>query len=322
MSDRVVFIDPTPADSIRREAVYLIDAWKTCQESRTEFALGGATGRTQIALYRAFLERAQAEPNCDVAQIPTYFLDEYWSISLYLYYARQHLRVGLSAGFSADLVRVPRGTFYDRDDRLIDSDGLNRILQESTGEWEARTEPGEDGIAPEVYLLPTATHPVLRAVRESNLRYHQLVSTQGANRLQLLGIGTHGHIGFVECGGARADTTVMLARLCPTTLADNMADFQLSNSDGNPVLLPQSRFAISQGIGTILSAKELLLAAHGPKKQRAIRRMLLDPATAHNPAAFVNHHNCVRVFLDAAAWGDLSVAEIQERGYRVERTSP
>jgi len=318
MSDRVIFVDPTPSASIQREARYLLDSWRSCQQAATEFALGGATGRTQIGVYREFLLRAQAEPNCNVGQIPVYFLDEYWSISLYAYYARQHLRVGLIAGFSADRVRVPRGTFYDKQDRLIDSDMLNQILDDTPNEWEARTEPGEDGVPPEVFIKPSASHPVLRAVLESNQRYHDLVSTQGANRLQLLGIGTQGHIGFVECGAARADTQVMLMRLCPATLADNLADFQLSNADGNPVRLPQSRFAISQGIGTMLSAKELLLAAHGPRKHQAIRRMLLDPASPHNPAAFVNQHDQVRVFLDAAAWGDLSADEIRERGYRVE----
>jgi 6-phosphogluconolactonase/glucosamine-6-phosphate isomerase/deaminase len=313
------------------------------------FKMGGATGRTQLGVYRRLFELYDEHQNApesergqsrvDFSNVEIYFLDEYFGAApLYYSYARQHLRVG-KGGFHADNIWVPRGCFFApvrTGGRLVNSDMLDAILAQTTGQWKERFEVGEDDERhekPEIFIKPEATHPVLKKIRRSNRAYHKRVCTRGKGRIALLGLGTHGHIGFVECGAApplsdpddkeskwKGKSEVMLVRLSARTQSDNEADFLLTNGDGNRADLEESRYAITQGIDTIMSAGELLLAAHGGKKAPAVKRMLLDNPGPQNPAGFIQRHKKVRVYLDLAAFGDLQPEELAGRGYEVRRS--
>ncbi|MGH7128515.1 MAG: hypothetical protein ACREIV_08085, partial [Planctomycetaceae bacterium] len=276
---------------------------------------------------------AHVDERFDLRTVRAYFLDEYCGGAagvLYHAFARQHLHVGQPDGFLARNVFVPRGMFYE-DDRLVTGARLEDVLREAQGEWEPRTAPGPDGQMPEVHILPHATHPVLAAIRESNWRYDQRVRTDGKDRAALLGIGTAGHIGFVERGAAPcvdaagkplSESGVMLVRLAQSTRRDNAPDFSLAGGDGHEVELEPARFAVTQGIDTILSARRLVLAAHGERKRDAVRAMLLDDPGPHNPAAHVRRHSDVAIFLDAASFRGLPVEDLRERGCLIEIEAP
>jgi 6-phosphogluconolactonase/glucosamine-6-phosphate isomerase/deaminase len=336
---RRIIVDVDAEQSSLREAQDLFGRMKQRVFEKGTVTLGGATGRTQINVYRRLIEllRPLVEEGFPLAKVAIYFLDEYFGAApLYYAYARQHLLVEKEWGFRAENIWVPRGCFFTsvaRGERLINSDLLDDILRETQGQWEERTEAAEEkGKSPrgekqkppaEIHILPGASHPVLADIRKSMRAYDERVRTEGADRIALLGLGPEGHIGFVERGTAPANidediqrSEVMLVRLAESTLRANDADFILTNDDGAQVKLERSRYAITQGIGTILSARELLLAAHGGSKREAVRRMLHEDPGPLNPAAFVRRHGNVTIYLDRAAFSGVRSGKLE--GFDVE----
>jgi 6-phosphogluconolactonase/glucosamine-6-phosphate isomerase/deaminase len=67
-----------------------------------------------------------------------------------------------------------------------------------------------------------------------------------------------------------------------------------------------------------MTAGQLLLSAHGMSKREAVRRMLLDYPGPQNPAGWIQKHEHVHVFLDVEAFGELSVAQLEECGFQVD----
>jgi len=312
-----IYVDRSAKHSARREADYLYTWMSRRRFNGKPIQLGGATGRTQIELYRRLIAKAK-DHDFDLSRVEIYFLDEYFGAApLYYAYARQHLRVG-SGVFFPDNIHVPRGCFFDRRGSVVNSDRLDAILLETEGEWDELAEPGEQGgRPPEIRIRSGATHPLLKQIRKSNAAYHKRVCRDGKGRMALLGIGPEGHIGFVERGAATRDTQVMLTRLSKSTERANRNDFLLENGDGNKVRLEPARHAMTQGIETILSAGELLMAAHGRGKRRAVRRMLLGGPGPQNPAAFVKEHACVQFYLDVESFGGLRAEALEARGFEV-----
>jgi hypothetical protein len=106
---------------------------------------------------------------------------------------------------------MPRGCLSDEEGRIVNRDHVDQILLKTTGECEARTEPGEGSVTPEVLIRPNATHPALLAIPESDWRYEQLLQTRGKVRLHTLGLdlaspGRGAHFRFVAPGAARPDS--------------------------------------------------------------------------------------------------------------------
>jgi 6-phosphogluconolactonase/glucosamine-6-phosphate isomerase/deaminase len=318
-----IHVDADARHSAKRQADYIFAEMSRRRFENQPVRLGGATGRTQIPIFHRLLRLLQ-DSSFDLADVEIYFLDSYLGNLVYAAYARQHCQVGRPGGFLARNVLVPRSCFFDREDRLVDSDYLEEILSEARGEWEERAEAGAGGNPPpEIWIHPErVTHPVLKEILDTNRRFDSALRTRGAGRIALLGLGVEPHIGFVEPGAATADTGMMLTRLSRATQRSNRADFSLVDGDGNPVSYPAARFAISQGIASILSAGVLCLAAHGPHKAQAVRRMLLEFPGPQNPAGFIRHHPRVQFFLDIAAFDTLRADELEERGFRVKRHLP
>ncbi len=244
----------------------------------------------------------------------------------YYRWAYQNLRIGQPVGFEPTNVFVPRGCFYF-DDQIVSSTRLDSILRAHPDQWEARTEPGEDGIPPEIRIKQNGAHPLLQQIRDALENYEVLVQ-QYSERLQILGIGiggaiesnpqAGGHIGFVECGAAAEDSTTMLVRLAASTLKANASDFAFRDEDGQPITFEPARFAITQGIRSVLSAGAIMLLAWGKKKQAAVERLLLGTPGPQNPAAWLQTHDDVTVFVDADAFGTLDPAALKRRGWKVE----
>ncbi len=94
-------------------------------------------------------------------------------------------------------------------------------------------------------------------VRATCAGYEELISSAGGIDLQLLGVGSNGHIAFNEPGSSFASRTRMTT-LSEQTRTDNARFFE--HLDEVP------RYALTQGVGTILEARHLVLVASGASK--------------------------------------------------------
>ncbi len=143
-------------------------------------------------------------------------------------------------------------------------------------------------------------------------RYEQEV--RGAQiGLQLLGIGTNGHIAFNEPGSA-LDGTTRVVELSEQTRTDN-ARFFAGRTE------PPTT-AITQGIATILAARELLLVACGPSKACALARAIEGPVTEMIPASALQLHPNATVIADPSAASELaSASAVHESPFDVPMTS-
>lgn len=114
----------------------------------------------------------------------------------------------------------------------------------------------------------------------------------GGIDVQILGIGRNGHLAFNEPGSS-ADSRTREVQLTDETIADNARFF--ASVDEVP------RAAITQGLGTILEARELVVVAIGEAKAAAVAAALEGPITEQVPASLLREHGHVRWFVDEAA---------------------
>ena len=126
---------------------------------------------------------------------------------------------------------------------------------------------------------------------ESADDYERQIADAGGVDLQLLGIGTDGHLGFNEPGSSLASRT-RLKTLTATTRADNAAYFPDGDVPGH---------VVTQGLGTILSARHLLLLATGGAKAEAVAAAVEGPVSASCPGSVLQLHPRATVVLDPAA---------------------
>lgn len=130
--------------------------------------------------------------------------------------------------------------------------------------------------------------------------YEREIYSAGGIDLQLLGIGTDGHIGFNEPTSSLASRT-RIKTLTPQTRKDNARFF------GSEAEVPHH--VITMGIGTILETRHCVMLAFGKKKARAIAAAVEGPITSMNPASALQMHPKVTVFLDEAAASELKMQE-------------
>jgi glucosamine-6-phosphate deaminase len=130
--------------------------------------------------------------------------------------------------------------------------------------------------------------------------YERAIADAGGVDLQILGIGTDGHIAFNEPGSSLASRT-RIKTLTSQTRRDNARFF-----DGSVEAVPQH--CLTQGIGTILQARHLVLVASGRGKAEAVHQLVEGPVSAMWPATALQLHPHVTVFLDTAAASRLQLA--------------
>ena len=128
--------------------------------------------------------------------------------------------------------------------------------------------------------------------------YEKEIEAAGFVDLQLLGIGNNGHIGFNE-PGADFPYATNLTNLTESTIQANQRFFD--SIDQVP------RQALSMGIGTIMSARSVLLLATGANKAPVIAKMVEGPITPAVPASILRGHRDVTVLLDEDAASGLSL---------------
>lgn len=114
--------------------------------------------------------------------------------------------------------------------------------------------------------------------------------------LQLLGIGTNGHIGFNE-PGTPFEKTTHLTDLAESTLLDNARFFEHIEE------VPTQ--ALTMGIASILKAKQIVLIATGKHKAAAIKAMVQEPVSEALPASILQNHDNVVVIIDKEAASEL-----------------
>lgn len=131
--------------------------------------------------------------------------------------------------------------------------------------------------------------------------YEQAIREAGGVDVQILGIGTNGHIGFNEPTSSFASRT-RIKTLAPRTRADNARFF-----DGDLDAVPLH--CITQGLGTILEARKLLLLAQGESKAAAVAAAVEGPLTAMVPGSALQLHPDAVVIVDEAAASELTLSE-------------
>lgn len=123
--------------------------------------------------------------------------------------------------------------------------------------------------------------------------YEQLIREAGGVDLQLLGIGSDGHIAFNEPGSSLGSRT-RVKSLAQETIRDNARFF------GSEDKVP--RLAITMGVGTILESRQCVLVAMGQGKAEAIRDTIEGPVTSQITASALQlHRDAICVIDDAAA---------------------
>lgn len=127
---------------------------------------------------------------------------------------------------------------------------------------------------------------------EAGERYERAIEAAGGIDVQLLGIGRTGHIGFNEPGSSLASRT-RLKTLTEQTRSDNARFF--ASSDDVP------KHCITQGLGTILRARRLILLAFGEAKADAVAGAVEGPLAASLPGSVIQLHPDVIVIVDQAA---------------------
>ncbi len=130
--------------------------------------------------------------------------------------------------------------------------------------------------------------PDLKAEAQS---YEARIRSAGGIDLQLLGIGTNGHIGFNEPDNKFTKETFVV-ELAQSTVKSNSIYF----TDG-----AMPKHAITMGIGTIMAARKIVLIATGRSKAAAIRKTVLGDVTPACPASILQFHPDVTLLLDEAA---------------------
>ncbi|QIQ02748.1 glucosamine-6-phosphate deaminase [Streptomyces liangshanensis] len=153
------------------------------------------------------------------------------------------------------------------------------------------------GLSEESFLGPDGTAEDVAAACEA---YDRALAEAGGVDLQLLGIGTDGHIGFNEPCSSLASRT-RIKTLTRQTREDNARFFD--SIDDVP------HHVITQGIGTILEARHLILLATGEGKAEAVAQTVEGPVAALVPASALQLHPHATVVVDEAAASKLKLAD-------------
>ncbi len=193
-------------------------------------------------------------------------------------------------GFTLDEYVGLAATHPQRYRNVIDSELVTRV---DFAEGAVR---GPDGMADDVSAACTA--------------YEADIADAGGVDLQILGIGTDGHIGFNEPGSSLASRT-RIKTLTRQTRLDNARFF-----DGDLEAVPTH--CLTQGLGTIMDARHVVLVATGLGKAEAVHQLVEGGVSALWPATILQHHQHATVLLDDAAASRLQLAGYYRDTYRAK----
>lgn len=153
------------------------------------------------------------------------------------------------------------------------------------------------GLDPDLVHVP---HGSADDIAAACADYERMIAEVGPIDIQILGIGSNGHIGFNEPTSSFASRT-RIKTLAPKTRADNARFFD------TPEEVPTH--CLTQGLATIHDARELVLVAQGERKAEAVARMVEGPLTSSCPASTLQYHPNATVIVDAPAAAKLELAD-------------
>ncbi len=133
--------------------------------------------------------------------------------------------------------------------------------------------------------------------------YEKRIEECGGIDVQILGIGTDGHIAFNEPTSSLSSRT-RLKTLAKMTIDDNARFFE--KREDVPI------YAITMGVGTILEARKLILLANGKGKAQAVKEMVEGPVTSMITASALQLHPSAKVFIDHDAASLLEMKDYYE----------
>ena len=136
--------------------------------------------------------------------------------------------------------------------------------------------------------------------RKECAAYEAQIKDAGGIDLQVLGIGSDGHIAFNEPGSSLASRT-RIVYLTPQTIKDNARFFKDESE------VPVS--ALSMGVGTICEAKKVVLLAFGENKADAVKGMVEGGMSQFCTASALQAHNDAWIFCDEAAASKLALKD-------------
>lgn len=122
--------------------------------------------------------------------------------------------------------------------------------------------------------------------------YDEKIKLSGGIDLQILGIGSNGHIGFNEPAD-KLNVKTHLVNLSQKTISDNSRFF--ANKEDVP------KQAISVGLETIMKSKKIIMLASGKSKAEAIKAMVSGYVDTHIPASILQTHSDVVLVVDKEA---------------------
>lgn len=193
-------------------------------------------------------------------------------------------------GFTLDEYVGLAATHPQRYRNVIDTELVSRV------DFAPGAVHGPDGLAEDIQAACEA--------------YEADIAEAGGVDLQILGIGTDGHIGFNEPGSSLASRT-RIKTLTPQTRSDNARFF-----DGNLEAVPTH--CLTQGLATIMSARHVVLVATGLGKAEAVHQLVEGAVSALWPATVLQLHPHTSVLLDDAAASRLQLAGYYRETYRAK----
>ncbi len=201
--------------------------------------------------------------------------------------SRGELSFASARGFTLDeYVGLP-ADHPERYRTVIDRDFVSRV------DFAPGAVVGPDGLASDIPASCAA--------------YEQSIADAGGVDLQILGIGTDGHIAFNEPGSSFASRT-RIKTLTRQTRVDN-ARFFGGDVDAVPT------HCLTQGLGTIMQARHIVLLATGHGKAEAVHQLVEGAVSALWPGTILQHHPHVTVLLDASAGSRLQLAGYYRETY-------
>ncbi|MBT1169671.1 glucosamine-6-phosphate deaminase [Bifidobacterium sp. SO4] len=222
-------------------------------KAKPDAVLGLATGSSPLAAYRALLGIVEAE-SIDVSQVRGFALDEYLGLPL------TH-----PESYHATIHRT-----------VVEPLGLDPAKVHVPGDI-LEGAPLSDG----------------ERIAGAGPAYDAAIEAAGGIDVQILGIGTDGHVGFNEPGSSLASGT-RVKTLTEQTRIDNARFF-----DDDLAQVPTH--CITQGIGTILKARHLVLLAFGAGKAEAVAETVEGGVSAFCPASALQLHPHATIIVDEAA---------------------
>jgi len=143
--------------------------------------------------------------------------------------------------------------------------------------------------------------------------FEKRIEDCGGIDLQILGIGSDGHIAFNEPTSSLSSRT-RLKTLAKPTIDDNARFFE--RREDVPV------YAITMGVGTILDARKLILLASGNAKATAVAQTVEGPITSMVTASAIQLHRDAKVIIDDEAATELRMRDYYEFIYQAQPGAP